>query len=126
MFPSVNWLHVLVAAAAGFAVSMTFYCLPIMQKLRDGQAENLTSAILSRVWNTLLYAYAFAWILSLTIISPLLIGVILVLVGMLRAAFTPDGWNRNMINQPRNVRLVDNVRFILMYLVMTGILVFWR
>jgi len=126
MFPSVNWLHVSVAAGAGFTVSMIFYCLPSMRKLRDGQAENLVSAILNRLWNTLIYAYAFAWILSLTNVSPLFMGVILVVVGMLRAAFTPEGWNRDMISQPRNVRLVDNARFILMYLVMTGILVFWR
>lgn len=126
MFPSVNWPHVLAAAAAGFAVSMSFYCLPVMRKLRDGQAENPASAILKRVWNTLLYAYTFAWVLSLTNIPPLFMGIILVLVGMLRAAFSPDGWNRNMLNQPRNVRLVDNARFILMYVVMTGILVFWR
>jgi hypothetical protein len=97
-----------------------------MRKLRDGQAENPASAILKRVWNTLLYAYTFAWVLSLTNIPPLFMGIILVLVGMLRAAFSPDGWNRNMLNQPRNVRLVDNARFILMYVVMTGILVFWR
>ena len=139
MLPSVHWLPVIVSAAAGFAISMIFYFLPLMQKVRSGQtvtntsrngsgsgSENLLSAILKRLWNTLLYAYAFAWILSLTSISPLLMGGILVLVGMLRAAFTPDGWNRDMIGQPRTVRLVDNARFILMYVVMTGVLIFWK
>jgi len=97
-----------------------------MRKLREGQIENLAAAILNRLWNTLIYAYAFAWIPSLTNISPLFMGVILVSVGILRAAFTPEGWNRDMIGQPRNVRLVDNTRFILMYVVMTGILIFWK
>ena len=139
MLPPVHWLPVIVSAAAGFAIIMIFYFLPLMQKVRSGQtvtntsrngsgsgSENLLSAILKRLWNTLLYAYAFAWILSLTSISPLLMGGILVLVGMLRAAFTPDGWNRDMIGQPRTVRLVDNARFILMYVVMTGVLIFWK
>jgi len=127
MFASVNWLHIIFSGAAGFTVSMIFYFLPIMQKVRGEQDKNLTSAILMRLWNTMMYAFAFAWILSLTkTISPVIMGVILLLVGTLRAAFTPDGWNRDMIGQPRAVRMVDNARFILMYLVMTGVLIFWK
>jgi Protein of unknown function (DUF1761) len=139
MFPPVNWLHVCVAAAAGFSISMIFYSLPIMQKQRSDQlatntsqsesginSGNLLSAILTRLLNTFLYAYMLAWFLNLTGITTLSMGLLLVIVAMLRAAFTPEGWNRAMLNQPRIVKLVDNMRFILMYVVMTGILLFWR
>jgi hypothetical protein len=35
----------------------------------------------------------------------------LALVMMVRAALAPGGWNAAMIDQPRAVRLVDNLRF---------------
>ena len=129
MFPHINWLSVIASAAAGFAISMIFYFLPIMQKQRTashGASENLTVVVLKRLWNTLLYAFAFAWVLSLTNILPMVMGVLLVMVGMLRAALTPEGWNRDLVGQPRTVRLVDNTRFILMYVVMTGIVLVWK
>jgi hypothetical protein len=53
-------------------------------------------------------------------------GLLFLVVAMGRAALAPGGWNPAMVDAPRAVRLVDNVRFILMYLVMTGILLFWR
>ena len=139
MFPPVNWLHVTVAALAGFAVSIAFYSLPIMREARSEQAgsettrgesanrsESLSSAVFSRLLNTFMYAFAFEWIIIQTGISTLGMGILLVLVGMFRAAFNPDGWNRDMIGQPRMTRLVDNIRFILMYAVMAGILLFWN
>lgn len=131
MFPPVTWLHVAVAALAGFAVSMTFYSLPIMHAAREADAsvsrsQNLSSAILSRLLNTFVYAFAFEWIILQAGISTLGMGILLVLVGMFRAAFTPEGWNRDMISQPRAVKLLDNMRFILMYVVMVGILLFWK
>ena len=139
MLPSVDWLAVIVAAAAGFAISMIFYSLPVMQRQRSqeaaanksqseigGRSKSLFSEISQRLLNTFLYAYAFEWLITQTGISTLGMGILLVFVGMLRAAFTPEGWNRDMIAQPRNVRLVDNARFILMYIVMVGILLFWR
>jgi len=73
-----------------------------------------------------MYAFAFEWIILQTGISTVGMGILLVLVGMFRASFTPDGWNRDMVGQPRNVKLLDNIRFILMYVVMTGILLFWK
>ncbi|SRR6266498_1857700 len=139
MLPPLNWLHVIVAAAAGFAVSMSFYLLPIMQKERKAQSmtsvsrntaevrsDNLVSAILARLVNTFLYACGLAWFLKLTGISTLGMGLILVLVAMGRARLAPEGWNGAIRNAPRIVRLVDNLRFILMYIVMTGILIFWK
>src|SRR5512133_1835914 len=139
MLPPLNWLHVIVAAAAGFAVSMTLYSLPIMQNQRKAQpvanasrnqtetsSENLLSAILARLVNTFLYAIGLAWFLALTGISTLGMGLILVLVAMGRAGLAPEGWNGAVRNAPRTVRLLDNLRFILMYIVMTGILIFWR
>ncbi len=139
MLPPLNWLHVIVAAAAGFAVSMSFYLLPIMQKERKAQSmtsvsrntaevrsDNLVSAILARLVNTFLYACGLAWFLKLTGISTLGMGLILVLVAMGRAGLAPEGWNGAIRNAPRIVRLVDNLRFILMYIVMTGILIFWK
>lgn len=139
MLPSVNWLHVIVAAVAAFAISLIFYSLPIMQKQRKAQAvmnasprewetgsETLLSAILARLVNTFLYAYMMAWFLQLTGISTLGMGLLFLLVAMGRAALAPDGWNAAMIDAPRTVRLLDNARFILMYLVMIGILLFWR
>lgn len=139
MLPPLNWLHVIVAAAAGFAVSLTFYSLPIMQNARkqrvtpnasrrelDSGSETLMSAILARLVNTFLYAIGLAWFLALTGISTLGMGLILVLVAMGRAGLAPEGWNGAIRNAPRTVRLLDNLRFILMYIVMTGILIFWR
>jgi hypothetical protein len=139
MFPSLNWLHVIVAAAAGFTTSMIFYFLPIMQNQRKEQAmvnisrhetetgsESLLSAILTRLVNTFLYACGLAWFLKLTGISTLGMGILLVLVAMGRAGLAPEGWNGALRHAPRAVRLVDNLRFILMYIVMTGILIFWR
>ena len=135
MLPHVNWLHVIVSAAAGFAISMIFYSLPIMQKVRSERAqakthpsksETLSSAIMKRLVNTFLYAFMLAWFLDLTGITGLGMGLVVVIVGMLRAAFAPGGWNEDMIGLPRNVRLVDSARFILMYVVMAGILIFWR
>lgn len=139
MLPPLNWLHVIVAAAAGFVVSMTFYSLPIMQNERKAQAmanasrnptdagsESLLSAVLARLVNTFLYACGLAWFLALTGISTLGMGLILVLVAMGRAGLAPDRWNAAMIPPPRTVRLVDNIRFILMYIVMTGILIIWK
>lgn len=139
MLPPLNWLHVIVAAAAGFAVSMTFYSLPIMQNARKAQvvantsrnqldvgSESLVSAILARLVNTFLYAIGLEWFLALTGISTLGMGLILVLVAMGRAGLAPEGWNGAVRNTPRTVRLIDNLRFILMYVVMTGILIFWR
>jgi hypothetical protein len=139
MLPPLNWLHEIVAAAAGFAVSMIFYSLPIMQNQRKVQSlanvsrrelesgsESLVSAILARLVNTFLYACGLAWFLALTGISTLGMGLILVLVAMGRAGLAPEGWNGAIQNAPRTVRLVDNLRFILMYIVMTGILIFWR
>jgi hypothetical protein len=139
MFPPVNWLHVIVAAAAAFAISMIFYSLPIIQNQRKAQAVtnasrresetgsgNLLSAILTRLMNTFLYAFIMAWFLNLTGISTLGMGLLFLLVALGRAALAPGGWNAAMIDAPRTVRLVDNLRFILMYLVMTGILLFWR
>jgi hypothetical protein len=130
---------VIVAAVAGFAVSMTFYSLPIMQHQRKAQAmantsrhpseagsESLLSAMLARLVNTFLYACGLAWFLALTGISTLGMGLILVLVAMGRAGLAPEGWNGTIRNAPRTVRLVDNLRFILMYIVMTGILIFWK
>jgi hypothetical protein len=139
MLPPVNWLHVIVAAAAGFAISMTFYSLPIMQNQRKEQStmktshreseigsESLLSAIFARLVNTFLYAIALAWFLQLTGISTLGMGLLLVLVAVGRATLAPDRWNVAMVPPPRAVRLAENVRFILMYIVMTGILIFWR
>jgi len=139
MFPPVNWLHVTVAALAGFAISMIFYSLPIMRAARSRQteadatkresvnrSEGLFSAVSSRLFNTFAYAFAFEWIILQTGISTVGMGILLVLVGMFRAAFTPEGWNRNMVDQPRAVKLLDNTRFILMYVVMAGILLFWK
>jgi hypothetical protein len=139
MFPPVNWLHVTAAALAGFTISMIFYSLPIMRAARSehseadkpqgesaSRPEKISTAILSRLLNTVLYAYAFEWIILQTGISTMGMGILLVLVGMFRAAFTPEGWNRDMIGQSRAVRLLDNLRFILMYVVMTGILFFWK
>jgi len=139
MLPPLNWLHVIVAAAAGFAVSMTFYSLPIMQNARkqrvtpnaarhelDSGSETLVSAILARLVNTFLYAIGLAWFLTLTGIFTLGMGLILVLVAIGRAGLAPEGWNGAVRNAPRTVRLLDNLRFILMYIVMTGILIFWR
>lgn len=139
MLPPINWMHVTVAALAGFAVSMIFYSLPVMRSARNQQTEadtargesasrleNPSSAIFSRLLNTFMYAFAFEWIILQTGISTVGMGILLVLVGMFRASFTPDGWNRDMIGQPRNVKLLDNIRFILMYVVMTGILLFWK
>jgi hypothetical protein len=76
--------------------------------------------------NTFLYAFMMAWFLQLTGISTLGMGLLFLLVALGRAALAPGGWNAAMIDAPRTVRLVDNLRFILMYLVMTGILLFWR
>lgn len=139
MLPPVNWLHVIVAAAAAFAVSMIFYSLPIMREQRKKQSmtnaprresatgsETLLSAVLTRLVNTFLYAFMLAWFLQLTGISTLGMGLLFLVVAMGRAALAPGGWNAGMTDAPRTVRLVDNVRFILMYLVMTGILMFWR
>jgi hypothetical protein len=53
-------------------------------------------------------------------------GLLLLLVAMGRAALAPGGWNPAMVNAPRTVRVVDNLRFILTFLVMTRILMFWR
>lgn len=139
MFPPVNWLHVTVAALAGFTISMIFYSLPAMRSARNGQTEadttrgestnrsgDFSSAVFSRLLNAFMYAFAFEWIILQTGITTMGMGVLLVLVGMFRAAFTPDGWNRDMVAQPRKVKLLDNIRFILMYVVMTGILLFWK
>lgn len=139
MFPPVDWTHVTVAALAGFAISMFFYFLPLMRAARGAQteansargetvsrSESLSSAVFSRILNTFMYAFAFEWIILETGISSLGMGILLVLVGMLRAAFTPDGWNRHMIGQPRAVKFLDNLRFILMYVAMAGILLFWK
>ena len=139
MLPSVNWLHVIVAAAAGFAISMIFYSLPIMQKQRKAQSvmntsrreseiasDSLLTAILTRLVNTFLYALGLAWFLKLTGISTLGMGLLLLLVAIGRAALAPEGWNPDLIHPPRTVQLVDNLRFILMYLTMTGILIFWN
>jgi hypothetical protein len=139
MLPPVNWLHVIVAAAAAFAISMIFYSLPILREPRRKQAmkntsprgsetgsENLFSAILARLVNTFLYAFMLAWFLQLTGISTLGMGLLFLVVAMGRAALAPGGWNPAMVDAPRAARLVDNARFILMYVVMTGILLFWR
>ena len=139
MLPPVNWLHVTVAAAAGFAISMIFYSFPVMQEQRKTEAvtnvphresgtdsENLLSAILARLVNAFLYCFMLAWFLLLTGISTLGMGLLLLLVILGRVALAPDRWNTAMIKPPRTVRRVDNVRFILMYLIMTGILVFWK
>lgn len=139
MLPPVNWLHVIVAAAAAFAISMIFYSLPIMQKQRKAQSvmntsrreseiasDSLLTAILTRLVNAFLYALGLAWFLKLTGISTLGMGLLLVAVGMGRAVLAPDRWNAAMVPPPRAVRLLDNVRFLLMYVVMLGILIFWR
>ena len=137
MLPSVNWLHVTVAAVAGFAISMIFYSLPVMQEQRKKQAmtnaresktdsETLLSAVMSRLVNTFLYSFMLAWFLQLTSITTLGMGLLLLLVIMGRVSLAPRGCDRDMINPPRIVKLVDNVRFILMYVAMTGILMFWR
>ena len=139
MLPSVNWLHVIVAAAAGFAVSMIFYSLPMMRTQRKKQAatnvsgnesatgsQSLLSAIVARLVNTFLFCFMLAWFLQLTGITTLGMGLLLLLVAIGRAALAPEGWNPSLIHPPRTVWLVDNVRFILMYIVMTGILMFWR
>jgi predicted cobalt transporter CbtA len=135
----VNWSHVLVAAAAAFAISMIFYSLPVMRTQRKAQAltnashrepetgsETLLSAVMTRLVNTFLYAFMLAWFLQLTGISSLGMGLLFVLVAVGRAALAPQGLNPHLINPPRAARLVDNLRFILVYLVMTGILMFWR
>ncbi len=139
MLPPVNWLHVIGAAAAGFLISMIFYSLPIMRTQRQAQAatntprresemgtETLISAILARLVNTFLYSFMLAWFLQLTGISTLGMGLLLLLVILGRVALAPRGWDRDLIDPPPAVKLVDNMRFILMYLVMTGILMFWR
>jgi hypothetical protein len=139
MLPSVNWLHVTVAAAAGFAISMIFYALPIMRTHRQAQAatnvprrgsdpgtETLLSAILARLVNTFIYSFMLAWFLQLTGITTLGMGLLLLLVILGRVSLAPRGWDRDMINPPHTVKLMDNARFILMYVVMTGILMFWR
>lgn len=139
MLPPLNWFHVIVATAAGFTVSMIFYSLPIMQNQRkagrvindsrsapESGSDSLPTAILARLVNTFLYACGLAWFLKITGTSTLGMGLILVLVAMGRAGLAPEGWNGAFRNSPRTVRLVDNARFILMYIVMTGILIFWR
>lgn len=139
MFVSINLYHVIVAAIAGFGVGVIFYSLPTLRNRRTGQSalyEHLHGAggdghkslpaMMKWFWNVLINSYVLAGIFNLTGTTTLGMGLVLGLVIFLRSAFTFSGWNTVPAKELFTVRLIDNIRFLLMQIVMITILTFWK
>jgi Protein of unknown function (DUF1761) len=139
MLPSVNWLHVIIAAITGFIIGMIFYLPPLMGNrwrgwimayahLSESEVGSSNPLLMLLKWlvTVLLNSYVLAGLFSMTGMTSLGMGLMLAIVAWLGFAFTLSSWDVIFAKQPIAIWLTNNAGFLLMQIAMTIVLILWK